>query len=427
MTTSNTSPASTTLLERTRLRDVALGTVVVVLVVLAFALALAIREALVTVFLGVLLATALRPVMGRLREGNLPRYLSASAALLLLIGALLGVVVLLAPLVVAQVSALSQELPRAYAELREELISSPYRIVRAFGRQIRTVPAVEAGQSLGETATELVFARLPEIGEWLFGVLAVLAFTYYWLLYRDRSIRGLLLLLPMERRDEAEAIWLRIEDKIGAFLRGQMLLALATGALSLLGYWLVGTPYLLLMALIAGLLELIPFIGPFIAGGIAVAAAFSVSPVIGLATLVVAIIIQQLENVLLAPRIMDEAVGVKPVVTLLAFVGFAALFGLGGALLAIPLAAVLQVLFSEWMQRRASAKVEEPMQGRTLVDRLRYQARDLAEDLAGVMRAKEEDASMAADRVEESIEQVMADLEELLDRSEDVMRDEGQR
>jgi predicted PurR-regulated permease PerM len=413
----NTETTSTTLLERVRLRDVALGMVVVMLVVLAFALVLAIREALVTVFLGVLLATALRPVMARLRGGNVPRYLAASTAVLLLLGAALGMVLLLTPLVVEQVGALARELPQALSDFREQLVSSPYRIVRIFGRQLESAPPVE-GAGLSELIVNTALVRLPEIGWWVFGAVAVITFTYYWLLYRDRSVRGILLLLPLDRRADAEAVWLRIEEKIGAFLRGQMLLALATGGLSLVGYWLVGTPYVLLMALIAGLLELIPFIGPFIAGGIAVAAAFTISPAVGLGTLVVAAIIQQLENVLLAPRIMDETVGVKPVVTLLAFVGFAALFGIAGALLAIPIAAVLQVLFSEWMQRRASAKVEEPVQGRTAVDRLRYQARDLAEDLAGLMRVKEEDASGSADQVEETIEQVMADLEELLAQSD---------
>ncbi|MEN9933444.1 MAG: hypothetical protein RLZZ387_23 [Chloroflexota bacterium] len=408
-------PSNPTILERVRLRQVAQGTVVVMLVVLAFVLALSIREALITIFLGILLATALRPVMNVLRELRVQRHLAAGIAVLLLVGAVVGTVVVLAPMVVTQAGALARELPQAYDSIRDQLLASPYRVVRQLGIQLPQRPPLEPG-TLGTTVVSTVLERLPDIGWWLFGTLAVLAFTYYWLLYRDRSLRGLLLLLPMEQREGAEQVWLRIEDKIGAFLRGQALLALATGGLSLLGYWLVGTPYVILMALIAGLLELIPFIGPFIAGGIAVAAALSISPAAALGTLVVAGLIQQAENIFLAPRIMDEAVGVAPVVTLLAFVGFAALFGLSGALLAIPLAAVLQVLFFEWMQRRAGATVEEPVQGRSLVDRLRYQARDLAQDLAGMMRHKEEEASGAADEAEESIEQVIADLEALLDR-----------
>jgi predicted PurR-regulated permease PerM len=416
-TTETTQP--TTPLERLRLRTVARGTLVVVLVMLAFALALAMREALITVFLGVLLATALRPVMTTLRAWRVQRHLAAALAVLLLVGAIGGFMVALAPMIAAQATALVRELPSAYDDLRAEAIGSPYRFVRQIGYQLPARPPVEPG-SFGETAVSAVLASTPQIAWWSFGTLAVLAFTYYWLLYRDRSLRGMLLLLPMEQRESTEQIWLQIEDKIGAFLRGQAMLALATGGLSLLGYWVVGTPYFVLMALIAGLLELIPFVGPFIAGAIAIAAAFTISPAAALGTFVVATLVQQAENVFLAPKIMDKAVGVTPVVSLLAFVGFAALFGLSGALLAIPLAAVLQVLFHEWMLRRAGATIEEPVQGRTLVDRLRYQARDLSQDLAGLMRSKEEDASRAADETEETIEQVIADLELLLERvSED--------
>ena len=421
MTTTDTTHPP--LLERLRLRTVARGTLVVVLVLLAFVLTLAVREALVTVFLGVLLATALRPVMARLRDWRVQRHLAAALAVLLLVAAVAGTVMGLAPLVAEQAVALVRELPQAYDGIRADLVGSSYRVVRQLGYQLPVRPPVEAG-SVGETVAAAVLERLPQIGWVSFGTLAVLAFTYYWLLYRDRSLRGLLLLLPMEQRDGTEQIWLQIEDKIGAFLRGQALLALATGGLSLVGYWAVGTPYFVLMALIAGLLELIPFIGPFIAGAIAVAAAFSISPAAALGTFVVATLVQQAENVLLAPKIMDKAVGVTPVVSLLAFVGFAALFGLGGALLAIPLAAVLQVLFHEWMLYRAGATIEEPVQGRTLVDRLRYQARDLAQDLAGLVRGKDEDASHAADQAEESIEQVIADLERLLEEASEAGREQ---
>lgn len=401
------------MLDRLRLRVAARGTLVVVLVLLGFALALMIREALITVFLGVLLATALAPVAAWLRAIRMPRHLAAAAAVLLPVCGLGAGVAAMAPILAEQSVALTRELPSAYDGLRDDLLSSPYRVVRQVGVQLPVRPPIEPG-SLGESVADAALAQLPQIGWWGFGALAVLAFTYYWLLYRDRSLRGLLLLLPMGQREGAERVWLQIEAKIGAFLRGQLMLAIATGGLSLVGYWLVGTPYFLLMALIAGVLELIPYVGPFIAGALAVAAALSISPAAALGTLVVAALVQQLENVLLAPKIMDNAVGVTPVVSLLAFVGFASLFGLGGALLAIPLAAVLQVLFHQWMQHRAGATAAEPVQGRTRLDLLRYQARDLSQDLAGLLRAKEEEAGRDADAAEESIEAVIAELEALL-------------
>jgi hypothetical protein len=146
---------------------------------------------------------------------------------------------------------------------------------------------------------------------------------------------------------------------------------------------------------------------------VAVIIGLSVSPNLGFSALVAGIIIQQIENTFLAPRIMDRAVGISPVVTLLAFVGFAALFGPVGGLLAIPLAAMLQVLFRAWVER-AGAPSEATPAGRGLADRVRYEVRVLARDLASHLREKEGATSAAADASEDAIEQVIADLESLL-------------
>jgi predicted PurR-regulated permease PerM len=260
---------------------------------------------------------------------------------------------------------------------------------------------------------EQALALLPAAGYSLFVAVGTLLFSYYWLLYRDRSLRGLLLLIPLERRQQAEAIWAQIEDRIGAFVRGQALLALITGVCSLVAYLIIGLPYAPLIALIAGVLEFVPFLGPFLTTAVAVIIGLSVSPGLGLNALVAGIVIQQIENIFLAPRIMDRAVGISPVVTLLAFVGFAALFGPVGGLLAIPLAAMLQVLFRAWVEStRAPAEVAEG--GRGPADRVRYEMRGLAQDITALLRAKEMAASADADASEDAIEQVLADLEILL-------------
>lgn len=411
----SSSPTPATWWQRIRLRDVALGTITAILVVLGFALLIMLRNVLLAVFLGILLATALRPLMGRLRDGRLPRFLAASASVLLLLGVVAGFVVLMAPLLLSQVQSLYAQLPGMYADLRGRLVGSEFRLVRDFGLRLSPAPPLGAEPAPDQMLAG-VMTWLPTVGYWLFVVLSTILFTYYWLLYRERSIRGLLLLLPMGRREGAETIWLTIEARIGAFLRGQLLLALITGVLSLLGYWLIGLPFALLMALIAAVLEFVPFLGPFIATGIATAAGLSVSPALGLSALVVGVIVQQIENIFLAPRIMDRAVGITPVVTLLAFVGFAGLLGPAGGLLAIPLAATGQVLFNAWLERRDAPDLVE-LEGRTRGDLLRYQARDLTQDLTSHLRVKEAEAVGPVDQAEEALEKVLADLESLLARS----------
>jgi hypothetical protein len=168
----------------------------------------------------------------------------------------------------------------------------------------------------------------------------------------------------------------------------------------------------------AGLLELIPYLGPIITAVFAAAVGFTVSPTMGLFAIGVAAVVQQLENALLVPRIMGSTVGVSPVVTLLAITGFGALFGLSGAFLAIPLAAVLQVLFDYWVQRSQNTAAEEGVQGRGTFALLRYQLLDLVQDVRNRLRNKEEVMEEGVDEPEEDLELLLADLDQLLTQLE---------
>jgi predicted PurR-regulated permease PerM len=402
-----------------RLRSVALGTLVVVLVVLGVALVVMIRDVLIAIFLGILLATALRPIFNGLRKLKLPRAVAAMITVGLLVLVVVGGMAAAVPTMVEQVRTLVAELPGFYERFRGALLSSPYRIFRQFGASVQSGPPLD----LNAYAIALlgnVLNMLPSIGYALFITITTLLLSYYWLFQRDRSLRGVLLLLPATRRDDIEQVWLQIEDKIGAFIRGQLILALAIGALSLIGYWLIGMPYTLLLAVVAAVLELVPFLGPVLTGVVAAAIGFSTSVEMGLLSLVVALVVQQIENIFLVPRIMDQAVGVKPVFTLLALVGFAALFGLGGALLAIPLAAVAQVIFEYWLARSAADPTDGEVQGRTLLSRLRYQVKDLAQDVRLRLRNKDTPVEGHGDDDEEAIERLMAELDGLLKQAEEV-------
>lgn len=406
-TNDTTEPTSTA----RPLRDTALATVVVLLVLLGFALVLNLRNVLASIFLGLLIATALRPVMQLLRKARLPSVAAAGGALLLLVGFALGSVVAIVPLIANQAGTIQASVPELYDATRRWLVDSDMRLFRQIGNRLGTQPP-SPEVSTADVTVQIV-DTLTRFGYITFVTIATMVFAYYWLLYRERSIRGLLLLMPVERRESAEAIWLQIEDRIGAFLRGQLILALIVTAMSLVGYWVAGVPYALLLAVVAGVLELVPFVGPFIAIGVAMALSFSVAPQMAVAALIVGIIVQQVENNILAPRITEEAVGISPVVTLLAFVGFAALFGPAGALFAIPLAATIQVLFAAWLDSRASLEEVAP-QGRTMADRLRYSARRMAADISSYLRAKQDTPQVGTDRAEEELERIMIDLDALL-------------
>jgi predicted PurR-regulated permease PerM len=408
---STNEPTTLTVTPARPLRDTALATFVVLLVLLGFALLIGLRNVLASIFLGLLIATALRPLMLLLRRIRLPSFAAAGGAILILLGAVAGFVAALLPLLVQQAGAIQLALPQIYGMVRDWLVSSELRLFRQIGARLGASPPAATPAS-DDVAAQLL-GTISNFGYVGFVGVCMLVFAYYWLLYRERSIRGLLLLLPEERRLGAEAVWLQIEERIGGFLRGQLILALSVAVASLIGYWAVGVPYALLLAIVAGILELVPFVGPFIAIGVAMVLALSESPQTALAALVVGTIVQQLENNFFAPRITQHSVGISPVVTLLAFVGFAALFGVAGAFLAIPLAATLQVLFLTWMERRTSPEEVAPA-GRSLADRLRYSARTLAADIAGQLRTKEDAVHLDADAAEEELERIVLDLDLML-------------
>ena len=407
------SPAKRPWWQQLTMRDVALGTIVVLAVVLGVIMLLAVRNILVGVFLGVLLATGLRPTMTWFQRYGVPRTGAASLALAFIIAFLLGAVALIVPLAFAQIAAFFTTLPALIEDLQRQLLSSRLTLVRQLGTQLFQM---NQAWSSGESNPSALFAPLtlaaPIIGSTLFFTVTTLLFAYYWLLYRDRSVTELLLLLPTERRESISGLWEQIERQLGAFVRGQLILSAVTGVFSLIGYWLIGLPYALVLALIAALLEFVPYLGAIITTALAVAIGLSVSPELGVLALLVGLLVQQLENNILVPRIMAHAVGISPVVTLLAFVGFTSLFGPAGGFIAVPLAAALQLLFRAWANRedQTIAAGEE----RDELARLRYEMADLSQDLARRLRERPDADEAPNDDPEEKIEAVLVELQTFL-------------
>ncbi len=237
--------------------------------------------------------------------------------------------------------------------------------------------------------------------------------SYYWLNYRALAVQSVALLLPLDYRADAIDLLNQIEAKLGAFVRGLVLLGLVIAVLSGLGFLLVGLPYAVTIAVIAGLLEAVPYVGPFLTMALAGVVGLSVSPTMALLAIGIASIVQVIESTIIVPRVMDRAVGVRPVVTLLALAIFELLFGLLGALLAVPLAAVFQVLLDRFVLS-ATPPAQFEIGGRDKLALLRYQTQDLASDLRQQVRSKTTDVDEEADAEEEELEALLLDLDSIL-------------
>ena len=207
-----------------------------------------------------------------------------------------------------------------------------------------------------------------------------------------------------------------MESRVGFYIAGQGILCLVIGIMALIAYLLIGLPNALVLALMAGVLEAIPMIGPLLGAIPAVLVALSIAPDKLVWVIVATVVIQQLENSLLVPRVMSKAVGVNPFVTLLSLFAFSSLFGIAGALMAIPIAAIIQLLLNHFVFHQTTVELEVSA-GRDYASRLRYEAQELAQDLRKQARLKKEGTDLRVkqiDQVMDEIETITTDWDALL-------------
>ena len=392
-------------------RQVVAGTLVAAAVVGALALVLEFYGALVSLFVGVLLASAVQPLVARL-EKRMPRATAALLVHVAMVGLAIGFTIVLLPLIVDQVRELWSSLPDLYASLHQNLVGSPSASLRRIAAALPTKLDPGAG---GASLDSLSFALegLGRLSSALLVAAGIIALSYGWSVGGERTVRALLLMLPLDRRAEAGELVDAATDKLAAFVRGQLILCAAVGALAFVAYTIIGLPHAAALAMMAGVLEAVPMIGPILGAIPAALVGLTVDPVMALWVGVATIVIQVAENYILVPRIMDRSVGVNPLVTILAITAFSALLGVPGALLAIPLAALAQLLLERFLLDSPGG-ARAAMGGRDQVSALRYEAQDLAADIRQLVRHKDDRADASVDALEDELETIAIDLDRLL-------------
>ena len=193
----------------------------------------------------------------------------------------------------------------------------------------------------------------------LLGIVSILVVSYYWLAERHSIGQTWLSLLSPELRLRMLSVGRQIEGRWGGWVRGQLALCVAVGLCALIGNTILGVPYASVLALIAGLTEAIPTVGPILGAIPAIALAFTDSPQKALLTAGLYILIQQLENAILVPKIMERSVGLSPLTVFVSVLIGGALLGIAGAVLAVPVASALHVIAMEFLFVGKKEKVAE--------------------------------------------------------------------
>ena len=401
-------------------RRVMWATLVLVFVALSFWLLYRFNQVVFILFIAIVMGTVIRPVVTWLHRRGLPRIAGVILVYLLLLALLISFLLLLFPLIVEQGTTIAAAVPGYYQSLREWMANYPNQLIVRLSEFLpATLPDLEPVQQTGQqmlASAGQALGYVASAAKVIFMATAILLLALHWTLDGPRTIQSLLLLVPMGQRESISELISAMETKVGFYIAGQGVLCLVIGIMALAAYLLIGLPNALVLALVAGVLEAVPMIGPLLGAIPAAVIALSIAPSKLVWVIVATLVIQQVENSVLVPRVMRKAVGVNPFVSLLAIFAFSSLFGIAGALMAIPIAAIIQLLLDRFVFHPAAMEPEVSA-GRDYASRLRYEAQDLAQDLRKQARLKKGGSDLRVkqiDQVLDEIETITTDLDALL-------------
>jgi predicted PurR-regulated permease PerM len=341
---------------RRRRQDIAFAVALTLFGLVSLWVLFLVRHVLLLLYVAGLLAIGFSPAVrwleqrrGAVADGKrrrrLPRWAAILILYVLIIGVLGGLLAVILPPLISQSTDLWQNLPTYADELqgvlqRRGLISHPY----TWNEMLKNVPSPGL-------AVAGVFGALQSVAGAVGAFVTILVLPYYLLLDAQSLESGFLRIFPHNQRREVATLTHEVTLKISAWLGGQLVLAFIIGSTAALGLWLLGVPYFYVLALVAGVGELIPVVGPILAAIPAILVAFTVSVETGIFTASYFVIQQFVENHFLVPRVMQRQVGVSAVTVIAALLIGSELLGIVGALLAVPTAAILQVLFEAFVAR----------------------------------------------------------------------------
>ncbi|MFA4931075.1 MAG: AI-2E family transporter [Patescibacteria group bacterium] len=323
------------------------------LVILGLVFLYAIRNIVLMLFIVTIFVAALTPTIEYLQRHKIPRLAAVTliCVIIFIIFALIGGVIL--PPMIEQFGQLVTELPGKLQNyltandtenkiklfhdwlVEKDLVDGFTRALELIYQQISNLSATIINQTFGVISGAI-------------GIFTIIALTFY-LLLEEEGIRSFLLaVLPVKSQISAFKIWQKASVKTGNWLRGQLLISFTIGLLTYIGFSILGVKYPLVLAVIAGIANIVPYIGP-IAGAIpAVLIALVQSPWLALGVIIVALLIQQIDSQFITPRIMGKFVGLSPVTIIVALLIGGTLAGVWGVILAIPISATIGVIIEEW-------------------------------------------------------------------------------
>ncbi|MCH7758824.1 AI-2E family transporter [Patescibacteria group bacterium] len=315
----------------------------IVLIVLGLWFLYVIRDVILILFVAGLLAAIITPAVNYFEQKKMPRWLGALIVYLVILLVLIAIGFAIIPTVVAQSRLLVAQLPEFFRSILEK-----------FSIQSRGEFTNLLNNWLGKSAfnSRTIFSFLGTAATQTISVFMVFVIAFY-LSVKKKSIRQFInSLVPGKYQQFLEDFFVSTQKKIGDWARGLGLLIIFVGLLSYVGLSILGVKYALTLAVIAGLTEVIPYIGPLIGVIPAVIIAFIQSPALALLVLILYLVIQQIENVLVSPYVMHKAVGLDPLVIIIVLLIGGKIAGPVGMILAVPVTTIISILAKDYLKHR---------------------------------------------------------------------------
>lgn len=331
-------------------RTLWLAMVIVITILALWLLISRALDSLILFFIAIFLGEAIRPLAARMERRYIPRPLAVLLIYLGVFAVFCGLIWLLVNPLVTQIGAFSANAPRYTARL-QQWVGTVSQTLRANAMLAQAIDGLSGNlastwQRVLPTLLGVPLSILTGGLGALFSAVVILTVTVFWLTSSKRLGTFVLSLFPIHARPQVASVMEEVGRSLGGYVRGVLFAMLIIGVLTGIGLVILGMPYALALAVLAGLTECIPYLGPWLSGSVAVLVAFlAVDPLKALEVAILFIVVQQFEGNVVQPLVMSKAVNLDPLLVLVAITVGVQLLGIIGAILAVPIAGAMQVLF----------------------------------------------------------------------------------
>ena len=336
----------------------AMSVIKIILIFILFYVLFLIKEILALLFIALILASAIDPIVDWLQERKIPRGVGVLFIYFVLLLSIVSVVTLIIPPIVEQSTELSDNLPAIMTKL-SELFST----ARDFFVNIGLISST--GDNFASLSNNLpqaaggVFSTVKDMVMGVFSFFIVLVITFYMVVEEKAMKKIVWSIAPPKYHVYVMGLINRMQQKIGLWLRGQLILSFIIFLLTFLVLSILGVKYALVLALIAGMTEFVPYFGPILASVPAIFIALTQSWMLGIIVAIMYYIIQWAENNIIVPKLMQKVVGLNPIVIIAALLIGLELGGLPGIILSIPVTTALNVFLFDIFENRIKDEVGE--------------------------------------------------------------------